>query len=202
MHAQGDLLGRGPVWGYVEGGMGRISFAIAEAARGRRAARHRGAGDRIVPGEGVELESGELIRARAVISNADPKRVLGMLDPEALPDELPRAARGWKVRSPVVKLNAALSRLPTFTAAGSVEPHRAMVTVTRGLDAAQLAFEACERGEPRVEFAELYFQSAYDPTVAPPGAQTMSAFAQYAPYELAEGDWESRRRRSVTRCST
>ena len=33
MHYQGDLLGQGPVWGYVEGGMGRISFAIAEAAR-------------------------------------------------------------------------------------------------------------------------------------------------------------------------
>ena len=32
MHAQGDLLGQGPVWGYVEGGMGRISFAIAQAA--------------------------------------------------------------------------------------------------------------------------------------------------------------------------
>jgi phytoene dehydrogenase-like protein len=116
-----------------------------------------------------------------------------MLDPEALPDDYRERLERWKVRSPVVKLNAALSRLPTFTATGSVEPHRAMVTVTRGLDAAQLAFEACERGEPRVEFAELYFQSAYDPTVVPPGAHTMSAFAQYAPYELAEGDWESRR---------
>jgi phytoene dehydrogenase-like protein len=194
MHAQGDLLGQGPIWGYVEGGMGRISFAIAEAAREAGAQLATGVPvARIIPGEGVELESGELIRARAVISNADPKRFLGMLDPGALPDEYRERLEGWKVRSPVVKLNAALSRLPTFAAAGSVEPHRAMVTVTRGLDAAQEAFEACERGEPRVEFAELYFQSAYDPTVAPPGAQTMSAFAQYAPYELAEGDWESRR---------
>ena len=32
MHSQGDLQGLGSVWGYVEGGMGRISFAIAEAA--------------------------------------------------------------------------------------------------------------------------------------------------------------------------
>ena len=37
MHYQGDLEGQGPVWGYVEGGMGMISFAIADAApRGRR----------------------------------------------------------------------------------------------------------------------------------------------------------------------
>ena len=32
MHHQGDLLGRGSFWGYVEGGMGRVSFAIAQAA--------------------------------------------------------------------------------------------------------------------------------------------------------------------------
>ena len=81
--------------------MGRISFAIAEAAPGGRRARHRGAGDPNRSRRGVELESGELIRARAVISNADPKRVLGMLDPEALPEnyrerlEGGRCARRW-----------------------------------------------------------------------------------------------------------
>ena len=32
MHYQGDLEGQGPVWGYVKGGMGMISFAIADAA--------------------------------------------------------------------------------------------------------------------------------------------------------------------------
>ena len=32
MHHQGDLLGLGSVWGYVEGGLGRASFAIADAA--------------------------------------------------------------------------------------------------------------------------------------------------------------------------
>jgi phytoene dehydrogenase-like protein len=92
-----------------------------------------------------------------------------------------------------VKLNAALSRLPEFGAAPGVDPHRAMISVTPGLDAAQEACEACRRGEPRIGFAELYFQTAYDATVAPPGRHTMSVFAQYAPYGLAEGDWESRR---------
>ncbi len=32
MHHQGDLLGLGSVWGYVDGGLGRVSFAIAQAA--------------------------------------------------------------------------------------------------------------------------------------------------------------------------
>jgi phytoene dehydrogenase-like protein len=68
-----------------------------------------------------------------------------------------------------------------------------MVTITPGLDAAQESFEACNRGEPSIGFAELYFQTAYDPSVAPPGRHVMSAFCQYAPYELADGDWDSRR---------
>jgi phytoene dehydrogenase-like protein len=194
MHGMGVVEGHGGCWGYVDGGMGQVSFAIAEVAREAGATLAAGVPvERIVPGEGVELESGELIRARTVISNADPKRLLGMLPEDALPADYRERIEAWEVRSPVVKMNAALSRLPTFTAAGSVEPHRAMVTVTQGLDAAQTAFETARRGEPRVAWAELYFQTAYDPSVAPPGAHVMSVFAQYAPYELAEGDWDSRR---------
>jgi phytoene dehydrogenase-like protein len=128
-----------------------------------------------------------------VLSNADPKGLLELLSADGLPADYRERLEGWEVRSPVVKVNAALRKLPTFTAAGSIEPHRAMVTVTRGLDASQEAFEACKRGEPAVGWAELYFQTAYDQSVAPPGAQVMSAFAQYAPYELAEGDWDTRR---------
>ncbi len=75
MHYQGDLGGEGPVWGYVKGGMGVISFAIAEAAADAGAVLACGVPvSEIVPGEGVRLESGELIRTSAVICNADPKR--------------------------------------------------------------------------------------------------------------------------------
>ena len=194
MHHQGDLLGLGPVWGYVEGGMGRVSFAIAQAAQEAGAVLATGVPvAKIVPGEGVVLESGDRIGARTVVCNADPKRTLAMLGSAELPDGFRERLEGWKVRSPVVKCNAALRRMPAFEAAGTVEPQRAMVTITPGLEAAEEAFEACRRGEPRIGFAELYFQTAYDPSVAPPGAHTMSVFAQYAPYELAEGDWDSRR---------
>ncbi len=197
MHHQGELEGLGSVWGYVQGGIGRVSFAIAEAARDEGAALATGVPvARILPGEGVELESGETIRSGAVISNADPKRVLAMLDGADVPAAYRERLESWKVRSPVVKLNAALGRLPAFTAVpplGGAKPHRAMVTITPGIDAAQEAFEACRRGEPRIGFAELYFQTAYDPSVAPPRMHTMSAFCQYAPYELAAGGWEERR---------
>jgi len=194
MHFQGDLEGQGPEWGYVVGGMGRVSFAIAQAALEAGATIAAGVPvARITPGEGVELDSGDRLRAPVVISNADPKRSLAMLEPDAVPDSYRERLEGWQVRSPVVKLNAGLSRLPSFTAAGDVEAHRAMVSIQHGLDAAQEGFEACRRGEPTIGFCELYFQTAYDASVAPRGHHTMSAFCQYAPYELAEGDWESRR---------
>jgi len=172
-----------------------VSFAIAQAAIESGATLATGVPvARIAPGEGVELESGELIRAPIVLSNADPKRTLAMLEADAVPASYRERIEGWRMDSPVVKLNAGLHRLPAFTAAGGVDAHRAMVSITAGLDAAQEAADACRRGRPSIGFAELYFQTAYDPSVAPPGRHTMSVFAQYAPYELAEGDWDSRRR--------
>ncbi len=197
MHHQGDLLGMGSVWGYVKGGMGRVSFAIAEAAAEAGATLAAGVPvARVRPGEGVELESGEMIEAGAVVCNADPKRLLGMLGEGdgAVPAEFRERLVAWDVRSPVVKVNCALSRLPRWEAAAEgFDAERAMISVTPGLEAGQAAFEACERGEPGIGFCELYFQTAYDDTAAPAGKHTMSAFCQYAPYELAEGTWDERR---------
>ena len=98
------------------------------------------------------------------------------------------------MRSPVVKFNAALNALPDWTAApGETWPARATIDVTGGLEDAQRAFEACERGEPAVGFGEVYIQTGYDPSPAPAGKHLLSVFGQYAPYELAEGTWDSRR---------
>ena len=63
MHFQGDLEGQGPVWGYVRGGMGMVSFAIADAAQEAGAMLAAGVPvAEILPGEGVALEDGTLIR--------------------------------------------------------------------------------------------------------------------------------------------
>ena len=99
-----------------------------------------------------------------------------------------------KVRSPVVKFNAALDRLPEWTAApGERWPAMATIDVTGGLDEAQAAFEACDRGVPSVAFGEIYIQTGYDPSPAPEGHHLLSVFGQYAPYDLDEGTWDSRR---------
>ena len=194
MHGMGTLEGAPGVWGYVEGGMGRVSFALAEAAMEAGAVVASGvAVGAVVPGEGVRLEGGELVRAAAVVSNADPKRTLALVEGD-VPAPWRSRVEAWRSEGATVKLNCGLGRLPAFPAARPGEqPHRAMVTISGGVDATQAASRAARRGEPAPEWCELYFHTAYDPSIAPAGRHTMSVFAQYAPYRLAEGDWESRR---------
>jgi phytoene dehydrogenase-like protein len=194
MHASGTLEGTDGAWGYVEGGMGRVSFALAEAAIASGAWLATGtAVAAIVPGEGVRLDGGEMIRATTIVSNADPKRTLALCEGDVPPAFRDRAT-SWRTGSAVVKLNCALSRLPTFTAATpDAAPHRAMVTISDGIDATQAAFEASRRGQPAPRWCEVYFHTAYDGSIAPADKHTMSVFAQYVPYELAEGEWNDRR---------
>lgn len=191
MHNLGVIGG----WGYVEGGMGHISFAIAQAAGEAGAVLASGVRvSAVVPGVGVILEGGELVRAQAVVSNADPKATLALC-PEDVSPSFRSRMEAWSITSPVVKLNCGLSRLPRFSAArdAGTNVHRAMVTISNGIDATQDGFEACKKGEAAPAWCELYFQTAYDPTVAPAGKHTMGVFAQYAPYDLATGDWNTRR---------
>lgn len=190
-HSAGLLGG----WGYVQGGVGQVSFALADTAIDAGAVIAAGMPvAAIVPGEGVRLEGGELVRAPVVVCNADPKRTVALCEGDVPNDFRTRVDR-WRSESPVVKLNCALSRLPTFTAASDQSAHvyRAQVEISGPIDDTQNAYEACRRGEAAPAWCELYFQTSYDPSVAPPGAHTMSVFAQYAPYELADGTWNSRR---------
>jgi phytoene dehydrogenase-like protein len=195
MHYQGDLDGRGPLWAYVEGGMGMVSFAIADAAREAGATLACGlTAAQVLPGEGVVLEDGTRVLAPTVVCNADPKRLLGLLDGQDIDREFHRRLTAWRVRSPVVKFNAALERLPEWSAApGEKWPARATIDVTAGMDDAQVAFHSCERGEPEVASGEVYMQTGYDPSPAPARSHLMSVFGQYAPYDIEDGDWASRR---------
>jgi phytoene dehydrogenase-like protein len=45
---------------------------------------------------------------------------------------------------------------------------------------------------PRV-WTEIYLQTAYDPSVAPPGQHVMSVFSQYVPHTFAAGTWDDHR---------
>jgi len=191
-HASGRLTGYPGAWTYVRGGMGRVSFALAGAAREAGAAIATGVPvGAIHPGEGVELEDGTRIGARAVVSNADPRRALALLG-GAAPAPWRERVEAVPTESPVLKVNFALSGLPRFPQAEHAT--RGTVNVTGGAEALHRACRAAQAGGVADElWCELYFQTVADPSVAPDGRHVMSAFCQYVPYRLAEGDWATRR---------
>jgi phytoene dehydrogenase-like protein len=195
-HSSGRLGGMAGMWGYVRGGMGMVSFYVCDAAREAGATVVSGVPvEKIVPGEGIELESGERIAARIVISNADPRQTLRLLGAEA--------DAGWRTqveRVPMegctVKLNVHLRELPNFTARPGVnEPHHyGQINAPLSKEEWKGGFAAARRGElPEYLWCELYFQSAHDPSIVSAGEHTMSVFAQYVPYTFAQGTWDQRR---------
>ena len=198
-HMFGEVNGEQGMWGYVRGGMGKISFAMASSAEAHgsvirtdaRVAKvliHNGRA------EGVRLESGEEFRARAVLSNADPKRTFLQFcaDADLDKDFLKRIAR-FKSESGVIKLNIALKELPDFRCLPGTAPglqHAGSCDITPTPDWVQEAFEDAARGElSRKPYIEAYMQSATDPSIAPAGHHTISMFCQYAPYHLKGREW-------------
>ena len=108
------MFGKPGMWGYVRGGMGMISFLLCDAARDAGAVVATGMPvARIIPGVGVELESGERIDAPFVVSNADPRTTLRLLGSAA--DPAWRAqVEAIPMQSLTVKLNMTLRELPDF----------------------------------------------------------------------------------------
>ena len=133
MHFQGDMDGQGPLWGYVQGGMGMVSFAIADAAREAGATLACGVEvAEIVPGEGVTLEDGTSIRAATVISQrrseADPGHALRLRRRARVPGaarELEGAQPGRQVQRgarPAADLDGRAER--GLAGEGDDRPHR------------------------------------------------------------------------------
>lgn len=198
-HMFGEVNGERGMWGYVRGGMGRISFALAASAESQGAVIRTDARVESIlvhdgRAEGVRLENGEELRAKAVLSNADPKRTFLQFCQNAnLDKDFLRRIERFKTESGVIKLNIALKELPNLTCLPGTEPglpHGGSLEVSPTPDYVQEAYEDAARGELSAHpYIEAYMQSATDPTVAPAGKHTISMFCQYAPYHLKGQQW-------------
>jgi phytoene dehydrogenase-like protein len=197
-HSSGRLGGIPGMWGYVQGGMGMVSFYFCDAAREAGATVAAGAAvAEILPGKGVLLEGGERISAPVVISNADPVVTLRLLGKSASADFRSKVEH-LPIEGCTVKLNVLLRELPDFTSRpGQAQPHH-YGQINAPLTHAEwkAGFAASRRGElPERLWCEIYFQSVHDPSVVPAGQHTMSVFAQYVPHTFAAGSWDDHRER-------
>lgn len=188
---------------FVRGGLGALAGALASAARSFGAEIRTGADvERITVANGaatgVVLAGGEEIQAAIVVSNADPKRTfLGLLDPMHLDPDFLERVRNYRCVGMAAKVNFALASLPTFAGAepgGSDASLAGTIHIGPDVDYLERAFDAAKYGGFSPEpYLEVTIPSLLDPGLAPPGSHVLSAYVQYAPRDLKDGDWGSAR---------
>src|SRR3984893_8836658 len=107
-------------YGHVMGGMGAITQALASSGKKlgveiRTSASVAHIEIREGRARSVVLEDGTELRARMVLSNADPKRTfLGMVAGGELPEDFRHAIRCLKMQGPCAKVNMVLGEEPRF----------------------------------------------------------------------------------------
>ena len=209
-HVMGETDGKRGVWGYVQGGMGGLTQALAAAARDLGATiRCEAEVARILVRDGavvgVALAGGEEYHAPIVASNADARvTFLRLLERPALPPDFVAAVERIGYESASLKINVALAEVPSFLALpgpGPGPPHRGTLHNCPDQDYNERAFDDAKYGRPSARpVLECTLPSVVDPTVAPPGRHLMSMFVQYAPYALREGSWDDQREAFADRC--
>ena len=201
-HCMGGVAGKRGLWGFVAGGMGAVSEAIAASARGQGVEiRLNAAVDRILMRDGraagVVLKNGDEHRADVVASNLDPKATfLRLIEPSHLDPEFRNSIEHFRVEGTSLKMNLALDGLPDFTAyPGAPGPqHGATMHICPSIDYVELAWDDAKYGRPSQNpLLEMTCPTVYDPALAPAGKHIMGIFLQYAPYTLRGATWDELR---------
>jgi phytoene dehydrogenase-like protein len=198
-HYAGRALGSQGAWGFVRGGMGAVSAAIAASARGHGAeVRAATPVEHIAVRDGrasrIELRDGSVVEADAILVSADPQTTfLRLLARGDVPPALFAKAETWETNGVACKLNLALGELPNFSVRPGTAPqphHRATIHVAPSLDYLQTAYtDAQTYGVSREPMLECFMQTPTDPSLAPAGKHILSVFAQYFPYARTDRPW-------------
>jgi phytoene dehydrogenase-like protein len=185
--------------------MGAFTHALSEAAKRAGAQVRTGVGvERVIVKDGratgVVLEGGEEIAARAVVSNADPRRTfLRLVEPTDLDPDFLLKIRNYRSTGTAAKVNLALDALPSFAAlkdagADGATKLAGRIHIGPDIDYLERAFDAAKYGDySHAPYLDITIPTLTDPSLAPTGKHIMSIYVQFAPYKLKEGDWTSRR---------
>jgi phytoene dehydrogenase-like protein len=201
-HWIGEVEGHFGAWGWVKGGMGGVSEALRRSAEDAGAEVRTGvevarvAVNTAGRAVGVELEDGDLVRSRRVVSNAHPKTTyLDLVGPEHLHEEVVHDVERFRTRSGSLKVHLAMSGLPTFTSWDQEgDPFRGLVATSPSIEYLERAFDDAKYGRASEHpYTEIVFPTAHEDGLAPEGKSIVIGFSQYGPYELREGSWDTER---------
>jgi phytoene dehydrogenase-like protein len=200
-HYMGEIDGAFRSWGFSRGGTGAISNAIADAAReaGVEIRTKAPVGKILVKNGracGVALQDGEELSAHVVSSSVDPHLTFEkFLEPNELPADFLEGVRRYKFRGSSGKVNLALDALPNFKCLPGPGAHlRGAISISPSMDYMERAYDDAKYGHySRHPYIDMVIPSLTDPSVAPPGKHVLSCFVQYAPYKLAEGNWDDQK---------
>ena len=205
-HVFGETNGKKGVWGHAIGGMGAITQAMSRAAVGRGVEIRLQSPVREVIIErgravGAITDSGETFRARAVVSNLNPKLLYQQLiDAAALTPEFRERIGQWRCGSGTFRMNVALSELPSFTClpgSNLSDHHTAGIILAPTLSYMERAyFDARTHGWSRQPIVEMLIPSTLDDSLAPRGQHVASLFCQHVAPQLPGGEsWDTHRER-------
>ncbi|MGE4064043.1 MAG: phytoene desaturase family protein [Rhodospirillaceae bacterium] len=201
-HVFGEVNGKKGAWGHAIGGMGAITQAMAKACAAEGVTLRTGVEVKEVllnsgRASGVATASGEAVRARAVVSNLNPKLLFSALvDPAALSaDFIERMAR-YRCGSGTFRMNVALSELPRFTCLPAPGDHMtAGIIIAPSLAYMEQAYvDARRQGWSKAPIVEMLIPSTLDDSLAPKGAHVASLFCQHVAPQLPGGrSWDTAR---------
>jgi phytoene dehydrogenase-like protein len=184
--------------GRAVGGSGALTAALAERLRrlggtlrtGDGVARITRRGDRV---DGVVTESGERIPARTVLAGCHVVTTFDLLGDAALRDRVRRGVRVGAGLGMVVRVGS--RELPRYEAPGAPGAYSAMQLLVPTRMHLRLAYGDFLAGRsPRDPAVLAMTFSALDPSIAPPGRHNTTLWAQWHPYELADGgSWDDLR---------
>ena len=203
-HVFGEVNGKKGAWGHAIGGMGAISQAMSKAATERGVDIRVSSAVREVLVEqgravGVVTEAGEVIRARSVVSNLNPKLLYGkLIDASVLERNFRERMTHWRCGSGTFRMNVALSELPDFKVLPGravAEHHTSGIIMAPSLAYMDKAYlDAKSGGWSKQPIVEVLIPSTLDDSLAPPGQHVASLFCQHVAPELPNGaSWDDHR---------
>jgi phytoene dehydrogenase-like protein len=205
-HVFGEVNGKKGLWGHAVGGMGAITQAMARCALARGVDIRLQSPVREIMVErgravGAVTEAGEAIRARAVVSNLNPKLLYQqLLDPAVLTAEFRERMSQWRCGSGTFRMNVALCELPDFSCRPGkslADHHTAGIIMAPTLHYMEQAyFDARSLGWSKQPIVEMLIPSTVDDSLAPPGQHVASLFCQHVAPQLPNGEsWDTHRER-------